>query len=72
MSEIQNFYTTQQLEFSKPSNFGRKQYNFDQLNMFCISQGSAVTFFRCGGKCIITCQIYSGSCVQKLLVHFWL
>ena len=27
---------------------GEKWYNFDQVNEFCISQGSAVTFFKCG------------------------
>jgi len=25
-------------------------YTFSQMNKFCISQGSAVTFFRCGGQ----------------------
>jgi len=34
--------------FSEPPTFGGKQYTFNKMNKFCISQGSAVTFFRCG------------------------
>ena len=50
-------------------------YNFDQENDFCISEGSVVTFFRCGGKMHKhLCQISSEFHIQKLLqsVHFWL
>jgi len=36
--------------FSKTSTFSGKQYNFDQVNEIYISQGSAVTFFRCDGQ----------------------
>ena len=44
-------------------------YNFDEVNIFCISQGSAVTLFWCGG------QVYNNYCqffVPELLilVHF--
>jgi len=35
--------------FSKPPTFQGKQYTFNQMNKLCISQGSAVTFCRCGG-----------------------
>jgi len=36
----------------KASHFlGGKQYNFDRQNERCISQGSAVTFLRCGCCC---------------------
>jgi len=31
-------------------------YNFDEVNIFCISQGSAVTLFWCGG------QVYNNYC----------
>jgi len=34
--------------FSKPSTF-LGEHNFIQMYEFCISQGSAVTFYRCGG-----------------------
>jgi len=53
---------------------GRKLYDFDQVKEFCISQGSAVTTFRCGGQVHYhLCQIQD-SMYQKLLksVHFWL
>ena len=54
---------------------GRKQHNSDQEKMCCISQGSVVTFLRCGGQTKNhLCQIYSGFCEPKLLksIHFWL
>jgi len=35
---------------SKLSNFGRKVYNFDQVEKSCISQGSTVAFFRFSGQ----------------------
>ena len=35
--------------FTKLSIFGGESYNFDQVKKLCISQGSAVTFFRCDG-----------------------
>jgi len=42
---------TQQIRlFSEPSTFGGKQYTFIHMNKFCISQGSVVTLFRCGGQ----------------------
>jgi len=43
---------------SELSNFGRKLCNFKQVEKFCISQGCAVTFLRCGG------QVYSVRCLQ--------
>jgi len=42
--------------------FWREQYDFDQMNEVCISQGNAATFFRCGG------QIHSHIC--KVAVGF--
>jgi len=50
-----------------------KQYNFDPMIEFCISQGSAATFFMFGGQMYNhLCQIYSGFPYQKWLksVHF--
>jgi len=35
--------------FTKLSIFGGESYNFDEVKKLCISQGSAVTFFRCDG-----------------------
>jgi len=32
-----------------PSTFSREQCNFDPMHEFCISQGTAVIFLRCGG-----------------------
>jgi len=50
-----------------------KQYNFDRVNEFNISQGSVMTFIRCGGQMYYHLfQISLGFCYQKLskLVHF--
>ena len=79
-SEIQVAVQHNNRLFSKSSTFSGKQYNFDQVNGFYISQGSAVdSFSRCGGQMHNhLCQISSLFCVlpsnQTLLklVHFWL
>jgi len=59
--------------FSKSSSFGwetRPIYDFHQLKEFCISQGSAVTFIRCGNdKCIITCGNFRQDFVYKKLLN---
>ena len=34
---------------TKLSTVGGKSYYFDQVKKFCISQGAAMTFCRCGG-----------------------
>ena len=36
--------------FSEPPTFGGMQHTFSQVKKLCILQGSAVTFFRCGGE----------------------
>jgi len=43
-------YTHNNRPFSKPSTFSWKGCDFDEMNDFCILQGGAVTFFRCGGQ----------------------
>jgi len=47
---------TSQTLFSEPT-FEGKQYTFNQMNKFCISQGSAVTFVRCVGKFTVTVTV---------------
>jgi len=43
-------YRTTQLAFSESPKFGGNQYTFHPTNEFRISQGNAVTFFRCDGQ----------------------
>jgi len=46
----------------------QKQYNFDKVNEFCISQRSAVTFSWCGGQMHSQlCQISSGFHIPKII-----
>ena len=55
--------------------FRGKQYNFDQEKECCISQGSAVTFLRCGEQMHNhLCQICSGFCAPNIIKigSFWL
>jgi len=40
---------TQNWLFSEPPMFGGIQHTLSQMKKLCILQGSAVTFFRCGG-----------------------
>jgi len=48
--------------------FGRKAYNFDHVEKFCISQGSAVTFSGVVDKCIRTnVKCFQDSGYQNLL-----
>jgi len=42
------FYSSQL--FIKSSTISGKQCNFDRVKEFCISQGSVLTYFRCGGQ----------------------
>jgi len=55
--------------FWDASNVWGKQCKFDNIYL---SQGTVVTFFRCGGnvKCRL-CEIYSGFCVPKIIQITW-
>jgi len=52
----------------KAIHFSGKQYSLDEVNEFCISQGSATTFFRYGGQMRYRlCQIYSEFRIPKII-----
>jgi len=55
--------------FSQLFNFVRKSCNLEQMKKYCISQGNAVTFFRCDGQMYKNrCQMFSVFRILKIIL----